>query len=74
MLSPDRTTRIIQLIITGAFIALAGQLFNLQILQREKYAVQSEKNRSRRLRLEPPRGIIYDRSGTPLVENRPSYV
>ncbi|HOZ22771.1 MAG TPA: hypothetical protein PLO28_13355, partial [bacterium] len=74
MHSHDRTTRIIQFIIAGAFIVLAGQLFNLQILQREKYLTQSEKNRSRRLRMEPPRGIIYDRHGSPLVENRPSYV
>jgi penicillin-binding protein 2 len=73
MLSQDRNTRIIRLLITLAFLALAGQLFKLQIVQREKYQEQSDKNRTRRLRLEPPRGVIYDRNGIPLVENRPSY-
>lgn len=73
MFSQDRITRIIKIVITCAFLALVVELFNLQILQREKYQTQSDRNRTRRLRLEPPRGIIYDRNGTPLVENRPSY-
>ncbi|HNW59318.1 MAG TPA: penicillin-binding protein 2 [bacterium] len=63
----------IQIVIACAFMALAVQLFRLQIIQREKYQAQSDKNRTRRLRLEPPRGVIYDRNGLPLVENRPSY-
>jgi penicillin-binding protein 2 len=73
MFSQDRSTRIIEIFITCAFVALAAQLFNLQIIRREKYQAHSEANRLRKLRLEPPRGIIYDRHGTPLVENRPAY-
>ncbi|HOT96799.1 MAG TPA: penicillin-binding protein 2 [bacterium] len=73
MLSQDRSARIIQIVLACAFIALAVQLFRLQIVQHDKYQLQSDKNRTRRLRLEPPRGVIYDRNGIPLVENRPSY-
>lgn len=73
MLSQDRSARIIQIALVCAFIALAVQLFRLQIVQHDKYQLQAEKNRTRRLRLEPPRGVIYDRNGIALVENRPSY-
>ena len=73
MITQERTTRTVRLFVAAAFLVLAGQLFNLQVVQSEKYQAFSEKNRIRRLRIEPPRGIIYDRHGVPLVENRPSY-
>lgn len=55
------------------FLGLVLQLVNLQIVQRNKYMAHSNQNRIRRLRLEAPRGILYDRNGVVLVENRPSY-
>lgn len=73
MFSQDRTTRVIQSVVAVAFLVLAAQLFRLQVVQQAKYQAQSERNRIRRIRIEPPRGIIYDRHGTVLVENRPSY-
>jgi penicillin-binding protein 2 len=64
-------------IVTGVlvfvFLGLALQLINLQIIQRAKYLEHSNKNRIRRLRLEAPRGILYDRNGKVLVENQPTY-
>ena len=60
-------------ILAALFLALAVQLVNLQIIQRSKYLAHSNQNRMRRLRLEAPRGILYDRNGVILVENRPSY-
>ena len=45
----------------------------LQIDKHEKYATLSEDNRVH-LRIVPPtRGLIFDRNGTILAENRPSY-
>ena len=60
-------------ILSAFFIGLTLQLINLQIVQRDKYLAHSNQNRIRRLRLEAPRGIIYDRNGMVLVDNRPSY-
>jgi len=60
-------------VLAALFLALALQLVNLQVLQRSRYLAHSNQNRMRRLRLEAPRGILYDRNGVILVENRPSY-
>jgi len=49
------------------------RLWHLQVLQGAKYRYQSENNRIRLEDIPSPRGIIFDRNGTPLVENRPAY-
>lgn len=45
----------------------------VQIVEGEGYRQLAENNRLRRLSLEAPRGLIYDRHGRQLVENLPSY-
>jgi penicillin-binding protein 2 len=45
------------------------RLWYLQAIKGEYYHEQAENNRIRPVKLRPPRGIIYDRSGRPLVEN-----
>ncbi|WP_136247603.1 penicillin-binding protein 2 [Halomonas borealis] len=52
---------------------LAGRLFYLQIVEHEVYSTRSEKNRVRVEPLPPTRGLIYDRNGELLAENRPTY-
>lgn len=52
---------------------LMGRLFYLQVTQHEIYTTRSEKNRVRIEPLPPNRGLIYDRNGTLLAENRPTY-
>ena len=44
-----------------------------QIAQGEQFRELAENNRLRRISLEAPRGLIYDRHGRQLVENVPSY-
>ncbi len=58
----------------AAFIILLAvvlfiRLWYLQAIKGEYYHEQAENNRIRPVKLRPPRGIIYDRSGRPLVEN-----
>mgnify|MGYP003292470207 CR=1 FL=1 len=53
---------------------LAGQLFNLQIVNGESYREQSEKRLVRESETYAPRGEIYDRYGKLLVTNEASYV
>jgi penicillin-binding protein 2 len=50
-------------------IALFARLWYLQAVRGEYYYEQAESNRIRPVKLRPPRGIIYDRYGRPLVEN-----
>ncbi|QTP55501.1 penicillin-binding protein 2 [Billgrantia sulfidoxydans] len=52
---------------------LAGRLVYLQVVQHEVYSTRSEKNRVRVEPLPPTRGLIYDRNGMLLAENRPTY-
>ena len=49
------------------------RLWQLQVLQGEFYRYQSENNRIRMEEIAAPRGIIFDRNGVPIVENRPAY-
>lgn len=49
------------------------RMWHLQILEGGRYRYQSENNRIRLEDIPAPRGIIYDRNGIPLVENRPAY-
>lgn len=53
--------------------ALMGRLVYLQVVQHEVYITRSEKNRVRIEPLPPTRGLIYDRNGVLLAENRPTY-
>lgn len=52
---------------------LTGRLAYLQITQHDLYSTRSEKNRVRVEPLPPNRGLIYDRNGALLAENRPTY-
>jgi penicillin-binding protein 2 len=56
-----------------AFLVVAGQLANLQILSGERLAALSDRNRLRLRPIAAPRGILFDRTGLPLVDNRPAF-
>lgn len=55
------------------FIIILLRLWQLQILNTEKYKKLAEQNRVKIIKIPAPRGIIYDRNGIPLVENIPSF-
>lgn len=65
--------RIFISIIFLIFIIILLRLWQLQILNTEKYKKLAEQNRIRIIKIPAPRGIIYDRNGIPLVENIPSF-
>lgn len=64
---------IISLVATAVFVILALRLWYLQVLGVEHYRELSERNRTRYIAVEPPRGAIFDRKGTLLVDNRPAF-
>ena len=56
----------------GGFLALrARQLWYLQVLEGGRLQELSDKNRIRIRPVAAPRGILFDRNGLPLVDNRP---
>lgn len=56
-----------------AFAVLIARLFHLQVLEGEEFRRLSENNCVRRHSIDAPRGLIFDRRGRLLVDNRPSF-
>ncbi|MDE3273719.1 penicillin-binding protein 2, partial [Pseudoalteromonas sp. G4] len=48
-------------------------VFNLQVKQHQSYKTRSNENRIKVIPIAPNRGLIYDRNGVLLAENRPVY-
>ena len=63
----------VMMVVFFAFGILALRLFYLQIIQGDHYFTMSKNNCIRIQRIKPVRGLIFDRNGTLLVENRPSF-
>src|SRR5688500_2579569 len=52
---------------------LVYRYYHLQIVQYQDYATLSDRNRVHVQPIPPTRGLIYDRNGVLLADNRPSY-
>lgn len=61
----------------SVIVALGGvllvSLWYMQVVRGEEYQRQATTNRIRLIRLSAPRGIIYDRHGEILADNRPGF-
>jgi penicillin-binding protein 2 len=68
-----RRSRVAKLALGAVMLSLMGAFFNAQVVQHDRYKLQSQENRLRALPLPAPRGIIYDRSGNIIAENLPGY-
>ncbi|HZR23433.1 MAG TPA: hypothetical protein VFA59_07600, partial [Vicinamibacterales bacterium] len=64
---------ILQYAIIVLFSVLAVGFWALQVVQHAKFEEMAENNNQRTLPLRAPRGIVFDREGKVLVENRHSY-
>ena len=60
-------------VVLSAFLVIIGQLWYLQVLEGGRFLDASEKNRIRIRPVAAPRGILFDRHGVPLVDNRPAF-
>ena len=69
------TTRltVLQFLITLVFSALAVSFWVLQVVQHAMFEELAENNHQRTLALRAPRGVVFDRDGRVLVENRHSF-
>lgn len=57
----------------GLMAALGGRLYQLQVLDGDRYRTQAEENRINLRLLAPSRGAILDRAGVELARNRRNY-
>ena len=65
--------RKVQIFIFGIFLILFIRFYYFQIYEHQKYEAKAGNNSVRKISLHAPRGIIYDRYGIPLVDNRQIY-
>ncbi|MEQ1869757.1 MAG: penicillin-binding protein 2 [Vicinamibacterales bacterium] len=64
---------VLQYLLTVAFSVLAVSFWILQVVQHDKFEEMAANNHQRTLALRAPRGVLFDRDGRVLVENRHSY-
>ncbi len=61
------------LLIALACLLLLMRYVYLQVVSHEEYAARSTNNQVKIVPVAPNRGLIYDRRGRPLAENRPAF-
>ncbi|MBR9871915.1 MAG: penicillin-binding protein 2 [Gammaproteobacteria bacterium] len=59
----------VMLLMTG----LLARMYQLQVVEHDVYTTLSDKNRVQVQSVPPPRGLVYDRNGELLAENRPVF-
>ncbi|HET8817198.1 MAG TPA: penicillin-binding protein 2 [Pseudidiomarina sp.] len=58
-------------VVVAVFSVLLYNMYSLQVVQYESFQTRSNDNRIRVVPIAPNRGLIYDRNGILLAENRP---
>lgn len=59
--------------VIALLLILFSNIYDLEITSYEKYQTRSNSNRIKLLPVAPNRGLIYDRNGVLLAENKPVY-
>ena len=65
---------VVQVLVLSLFLTLFARLWYLQVLTGESYQAAAAEQSVRELVVQPPRGLIVDAQGRPLVANRTSWV
>jgi len=69
----DRQLKKVTLVVLAVFGVLVLRFWFLQVVNGSVYRTKSENNRIHLQDISPFRGMILDRNGATLVDNRPSY-
>lgn len=69
----ERRARTAFVIVVVCMLALLGRYVWLQVFSHESFVTRSENNRVSIRPVAPNRGLIYDRRGRVIAENRPAY-
>ncbi|MDX1555396.1 MAG: penicillin-binding protein 2 [Xanthomonadales bacterium] len=67
-----RATEAFILIVLGCLLVLARYVY-LQVVSHDEFTARSINNQVKLVPVAPNRGLIYDRRGRPLAENRPAF-
>src|SRR4051812_7827394 len=65
---------VVQVMFVSLFVTLFARLWYLQVFTGEEYQAKAAEQSVRELVVQPPRGLIVDAMGRPLVTNRVSWV
>jgi penicillin-binding protein 2 len=65
---------VLQALLLSLFVTLFARLWYLQVLSGDVYQARAAEQSVRELVVQPPRGLIVDAMGRPLVANRASWV
>lgn len=68
-----RRSRVASIGVAAAIVVLLGAFFRTQVVEHDRYQLQSRENRLRAIPIPAPRGTIYDRHGEIIAENLPGY-
>ena len=60
-------------LVVALFCVLIGRFYQLQVIEHDTYTTISDQNRVQVRSVPPTRGLIYDRNGTLIAENRPVF-
>jgi penicillin-binding protein 2 len=60
-------------IVLVAFVLIVARLWFLQVVLGERMRMESESNRTRLVRVPSARGVVYDRRGEIMIDNRASF-
>jgi penicillin-binding protein 2 len=71
--NPEKNHTVFYVFIIVAFTALLAKAWYLQIIQGDELQQKSQRQQIREFRIPAARGVIMDRTGKVLAENRPSY-
>jgi len=69
----QRRTVVMLVCVILAVGLLLTRMYQLQVVEHEVYTTLSDKNRVQVQSVPPPRGLVYDRNGVLLAENRPVF-
>lgn len=72
-LSLKRREKLSYSVVIAALLFLFFGLVKLQVIEHTELVTKSEKNRIRVELIVPRRGVVYDREGRVIMDNRPSY-
>ncbi|UFH51431.1 penicillin-binding protein 2 [Pseudomonas sp. KNUC1026] len=69
----NRRLLVCGLLVLALALSLVARLYFLQVIQYDYHSTVSENNRVHVLPIAPERGLVYDRNGVVLADNRPSF-
>ncbi|GGY68500.1 penicillin-binding protein 2 [Marinobacter zhanjiangensis] len=69
----QRRVLVMLTLVVVLFGVLVGRFYQLQVVEHDTYNTISDQNRVQVRSVPPTRGLIYDRNGTLIAENRPVF-